>query len=113
MTMGNFAKCRDCGEYGFIGASFMQHRCKPAWECRMAWEDDDCWTKVHGLDAEEAAKKCAEMYDRDGGEYAIVGNRMSGDVIVLVRKPGSEKIERWSIEAEAVPQYRAYRADER
>ncbi len=109
----DFGRCPICGEYGFLTGRFADHKCKPAWECRLETEDDDSWGKVYARDPEEAAEKYAERYDCEGGEYAIVSSR-----IVLVRKPSdfeeenTTAIERFSVEGEAVPQYHATKIEQ-
>lgn len=102
-------KCDVCGEYDIFDVAFMSHRCKPAWECRLEHEDDDCWRTIRATDSESAAAKYAEHYDCEGGEYSIVGNRFRGDVIVLVRKDAEDEPERWRIEAETVSKYYAHK----
>src|SRR5579872_1654497 len=99
--------CRKFGWFGEKGKKYGAHVCLPKWECRPEWYDDDDWWNIFALDSEQAAEEFAERYDCEGGEYSIVGGKFRGDVIVLVRKPGEETCERWSIEAEAVPTYRA------
>lgn len=111
--MSGFEKCPVCKEYGWFGAKFSaDHTCKPVWECRAEWQDDDYWAQYHATEASDAAAKFAEHYDCDGGDYAIVSNKMRDDVIVLVRKPGDENFKRFEIEAEAIPTYRATEVDE-
>ena len=108
--MSDYAKCPICREYGWLKetSSILRHVCKPAFECRPEWySDDDDWSIIHATDAERAAEKFAEIYDCDGGDYAIIGNKMRDDVIIFVRKPGDTAFERWAIEAEAVPTYAA------
>lgn len=109
--MSDFQRCPICRDFGWFGehaARFGSHQCKPTWECRPEWySDDDDWSTVHATDAELAAEKFAERYDCDGGDYSIVSNKMRGDVIIFVRKPGDETFEKFSIEAEAVPTYHA------
>jgi hypothetical protein len=110
MASGKFERCPMCREWGWFGGASFNHFCKPAWECRIeSTHGDDEWKTIHARDAEEAAEKFAEHYDCEGGEYAIVSNPRS-DWVIQVRKPGDETHERWSIEAETVPQYRAARA---
>ena len=106
--MGEFRTCPTCGKYDGFGYGFMDHRCKPMWECRQEtkWMADDDWQTIHASDSEEAAEVFAERYDCEGGEYVIVGGKCRDDFVVQVRKPGETEIERYSIEAEAVPQYR-------
>lgn len=119
-TVGDFRRCTVCHEHGWFGGTYMNHTCKPKWECRLEWHKDDAdgWGTIYASDSEEAAEKYAEHYDCEGGEYAIVSQRHQ-DCVVQVRKPKpydsddeEMPIERWSIEAETVPSYRAYKADE-
>jgi hypothetical protein len=111
---GTWGYCPKCKEYGSFGTGFMDHRCKPRWECRMEtkWMTDDDWQPIHATDSEAAAEKFAEKYDCEGGEYSIVSNRRSDDTIIQVRTDDESKIERFSIEAEAVPTYYGHRLDE-
>lgn len=111
--MSDFKRCPTCNEYGWIDSdsAWLRHMCKPRWECRCNWEDDDCWSPIHASDAEQAAEKYAEHYDCEGGEYAIVsGDR--DDVVILVRKSEDDPVESFSIEAETVPHYRASKMTE-
>lgn len=112
--MSDFGRCQTCGVYGFLSGRFADHKCPPAFECRMEWhsDDDDAWERVYATDAESAAEKFAERYDCEGGEYAIVSGRGRNEPIVQVRpapafEEDPEPFERWSITAETVPQYRA------
>lgn len=109
----NWGKCPRCREYGFLDTGILRHVCKPAWECRPAWHDDDdgAWEIVHATDAETAAEKYAEQYDRDGGDYAIIGGRMRDEAVIQVRKPDAETFEQWAIRAEAIPTYYATKVD--
>jgi len=105
--MSDFQKCRTCGEWGWLTGSFAlpAHKCAPIWEVRMhrtRWEED--WTETHADDAEGAAAKFAEDYDRNG-EYGIVS---SGSAEVEVRKPGEDAMTIYDISAESVPQYTAH-----
>jgi hypothetical protein len=88
----------------------MNHVCAPEWECRLEDHGDEDWETIHALDAETAAEKFAEVYDCEGGEYAIVGGRIR-NCIIQVRKPDGSDVTRWAIEAETVPQYRATQTD--
>ena len=103
--MSDHRKCDECGEWGWFNSKFMAHRCMPAWECRMETDDDNFWATVRATDAEEAAEKYADEWDCEGGEYYICSQR-GEPAVVLVRKPG-EQFERWSVEGEMVPHYRA------
>lgn len=111
-----YARCPICKEWGFFTGRFAEHRCPPAWECRLETEDEDDWRKVHARDAEDAAEKYAERYDCESAEYAIVRGRT--EAIVLVRKPAdleeepSAEVERFAIEGESVPQYRAMKIEQ-
>lgn len=99
-------QCPTCGEWGFLDKGPLRHRCKPEWQARMEWQADDEWWTVRANDAEQAAEVCAEQYDSESGEYQILA-RGGGDVVALVRKAASAAIERFAIEAEAVPTYSA------
>jgi hypothetical protein len=102
--------CPDCGERTWLDG-FGTHRCKPKWECRGAWEHWTCdWEAVHAHDSEDAAESFAERYDCEGGEYAIIGNRVTPQQ-VYVRKPADPDsydvplAEIFDISAEAQPHY--------
>lgn len=99
-------RCPDCKAWLILANDRARHVCPPKFECRADWEDDDAWEEMFAYDAEAAAEKYAEHYDCTGGEYAIVSNRR-GDTIILVRKAEDGAVERFAIEAETVPQYRA------
>ena len=108
----NHRCCGLCGEWGwFDGSSLVvQHKCKPAWECRGAWEDypNAPRGKARALASEAAAEKYAEDDDCDGGDYAILGSRVREPTIIYVRKPidpdliGPSFAEGFSIKSEAV-----------
>lgn len=111
--MSDYRQCPLCGESGFFTNARMQrHRCKPEWQCRGAWENwlDADWSSVRAGDAEEAAEKFCEDYDRDVGEYAIACGRVK-DSLVYVRQPvdpdfcGPHEAEAYSVVAEAVAEY--------
>lgn len=102
----SYDKCPTCKEYAFFSIPGVMHRCPPAWECRLEWikDDPDAWETVHAESAETAAAKYAERYDSTGGEHAIVRN---GSAQVDVRKPDEDGYQRYVVEAETVPHYRA------
>lgn len=106
--MSNHRRCKTCGEWGWFGEGalrFGAHKCAPIWEAHMhetKWQDD--WSEVHANDAEEAASKFAEEYDR-GGDYDIIRR---GSAEIEVRKQGDETVTLVDVSAESVPQYRAY-----
>lgn len=110
MNVGKFERCPLCKEFGWLGGDRMNHVCAPEWECRLETEDDRDWHTIHAHDSETAAEKYAEYYDCEGGEYAIVSGGYRNGCFVLVRKLGGET-ERWAIEGETAPQYRAYKAE--
>lgn len=115
MATGDFKRCPTCQEYGWFNTTFMAHHCKPAWECRMKTDDDDCWVRVYARDEEEAAEKFADRHDCDSGEYGICSGRYgAGETIVLVRKADDPAREAslWEVEGEMVPHYRARRVSQ-
>jgi hypothetical protein len=61
------------------------------------------WCEVYAYDAEAAAERFAEQSDSDG-DYTIIQN---GSAEMWVRD-ADDNVTRWSIEAESVPEYRAY-----
>lgn len=109
----DFRRCPICREHGWFGNRIMgEHACKPIWECQPEWhKEPEDWTAVHATDAEAAAEKYAERYDQDG-EYNIVSGNLRSDVIIRTRKPGGDVFERWAIEAETVPTYRATKLED-
>lgn len=82
-----------------------QHcRCK-RFECGQPWQNKVTdWHEVYAVDAEAAAELCAEQFD-SGGDYTIIRNG-SGEIWT---RDEDGTIEKWDIEAEAVPSYNARR----
>ena len=98
--MRDFQRCPVCRKYDWTDT----HRCAPVWEARLhETRGEEEWTEVHASDAEEAAEKFCEQYDRDG-EYGIIN---SGSAEVEVRKPGDDAVTRFDVSAETIPQYSA------
>lgn len=108
-----FSTCRACGEYDFTD----RHKCKPKWEVAMEAKkgevpDESEWAEIYAIDQETAAEKYADQYDCESAEYAIVSAGSGGETIVLSRDPATpEKITRWHVIGEAVPQYHARLAE--
>lgn len=78
-------------------------------ECAMPWRNavsPGDWHDVYAFDAEAAAEKFAEQCDSDG-DYTIIKNG-TGEVWV---RDSDDNTTRWSIEAEAVPNYSAYQLE--
>lgn len=73
--------CATCEE--FLGAGSSPHACPPAWDVRLA-EDDD-WMVVYARDADDAAEKAAaKAWSNSAGEIG------TGPHDVVVRKDGVE-----------------------
>lgn len=110
--MSDYHRCAICKEYGFFGAStFLSHSCKPRFECRLETQDADDWRDTYATDHEAAAEKYAGQYDCNDGCYPIVSGGFRDDVFVLVRKDEDSQVERFCIEAEMVPSYRARKVE--
>lgn len=72
-------------------------------EVCIPWRDaEGDWTEVYAMDAEDAAEEYAETCDSDG-DYTII-KRGSGEVWT---RDEAGAIQKWDIEAEAVPSYSA------
>lgn len=72
-------------------------------ECGQPWKNEVTdWHKVYASDAEEAAELCAERFDSEG-DYTIIRNG-SGEIWT---RDEDGTIQKWDIEAEAVPSYNA------
>ena len=74
--------CRTCGSYVFSGE---KHKCPPKWEVKIEdyYPEDDCMF-VYAADAESAAEKGLEKYDREGSDGP------SDNANVRVRVPGED-----------------------
>lgn len=106
MSESKYERCRTCGQFGWVNT----HRCAPKWEWRCdSWHGADEWCDppVHSRDAEGAALKAAEIYDRD--DYTLV---RGGEETIWVRQIGTTEISRWCVSAESVPQYHAAESEE-
>lgn len=97
-------QCATCREW----TSSDHHKCHPVWEVREEAPYDTDWENYHAWDSEEAAEKFAEEYDQCGDYTVIKGT----PIIVQVRKPGSDVVERFEIRAEAEPRYYATQLEE-
>lgn len=98
--------CRTCGKLFILSGDADRHVCPPEFE---VWEDrtDRKWgRRIHAADPEEAAEQWAED-DDCGGDYGIVDGRSTP--IVCVARIGEIAFERFEVEGEAVPRYRARR----
>lgn len=74
--------------------------------CGEPWQGKvEDWHEVFATDAEEAAEKCAERFDCEG-DYTIIRNG-GGEIWT---KDAEDKLLKWTIEAESVPQYSARQA---
>lgn len=97
--MTAYGLCSTCKSY-----SWLPHICPPLWGCRMEWEEE--FQEIYAIDAETAATKYADLYDCEGGEYAILSRRRPGDDICIVSDQDGY-IQRFLISAEAIPTYYA------
>lgn len=94
--------CPRCKEYRVFGPSAC--RCQ-RFECGQPWKDQVTdWHELYALDAESAAEKCAEQFD-SGGDYTIIKHG-SGEIWT---RDKDGLVQKWDIEAEAVPSYNARR----
>ena len=94
--MGNLEKCKNCGEYGFLGL----HKCFPEWEAvDSEWGEAEEAEKIFGFDATSAAEEFARKNHADF-DYP---NEME----VWVRKPGAIEWEEFDVTVEVVPEFSA------
>lgn len=103
--MSEYERCRVCGEWGWMAS----HQCPPMWDIYCPDHGDDAETAraFYGTDAEDAVEKWAERADSDSAEYSIVGGQPA---TVFVRPAGGDGAwEKWVVEGEAVPEYRAHK----
>jgi hypothetical protein len=101
-----YVQCRVCGKYGWTDT----HVCAPEWEWRSDdLHDKDEWSGrlVRAHTAEMAAALAGEVYDE--GERELV---RGGEATIWVRRIGEADVTKWTITAEAVPEYYANPADE-
>lgn len=91
--------CPRCKEFRLYPSAC---QCK-RFECGEPFKDQvEDWHEVYATDAQEAAEKCAERFDCEG-DYTIIRH---GSGELWTRNEDGE-IEKWFIEAESVPTYRA------
>ncbi len=94
--------CKICSNHYFERQT---HKCPPIYEvCCPEMYSEDEWECVREHDAEEAAKKWAEEDDWNTAEYTIVGGE---EVEVWVRLKGKEKILKFVVTGESLPNYYA------
>jgi hypothetical protein len=95
--------CETCGGWCFSKA---EHQCPDKWLVRPAgWEGCDART-VFATSAEGAAKKYAEVDDRESNDYLVANG---GTLELMIRKLDSESYEwsRWKVTAEPCVKYNA------
>lgn len=104
--MSSFEKCGTCGTYAFMD----RHICPPAWEVRIAEDDDhypgeDDPKRVYALDAADAAESWAEWWDGGDSDYHLA----SGGEVALIINPSAhpEQTRRLTVSGAMVPEYRA------
>jgi len=98
--MTEYRKCGNCGRWG--GAA--SHKCPPIWETQILETEEDDWTRIHAMDAKEAAEMRAEKYDEADHDM------MDGEIItVLVRAMADVAGKEWRycVSGEPVPTYYA------
>lgn len=100
--MSSFERCERCRSFVWDGqCKCVRFLCGIPFRDKIDGPDD--LHVVWATDAESAAEKFAEDYDSNG-DYTIIKNG-SGEVWVIDVDDNQTK---WSIEAESVPEYRAY-----
>jgi hypothetical protein len=65
---------------------------------------EDEWREIHAIDGERAAERFCANRDSNG-DYDII---QAGEAAVETRKLGEDEIRQWDINAQSVPEYRAY-----
>lgn len=86
LDFGRFEKCPVCQDYGYFGGNFSQHRCKPAFYCKIDHpHHEDNW-KIFADDCEDAAKKFICKYDGADGDYSIAYHGEEIQVVVISAK---------------------------
>lgn len=91
-------QCSVCGEHIF---TTLRHRCAPVWHVRLDWQHKGEERKTFATDAQEAAEKFCERYDRNG-DYDIV---REGVAKVVVYNASMQLAGAYGIEAESKPVY--------
>lgn len=96
--------CETCGRLHLWGGG-KHHVCPPGWLvwCEDFSEDEEDGFTVRADSAKEAAELYCDRSDR-GGDYDIIG-RGYADTVVVLSADGERS--RFSITAEAVPEYHA------
>jgi len=96
--MGLLSNCKVCGKLLFDDER-RTHRCPPRW---LYWLPDEDETEeedsrgVRAHHASTAAEMVAERWDYDG-ELEIVNSDGDRDLIVAVRKPGSDRVRHFRV----------------
>lgn len=88
--MSCYKKCTTCGEEYWSSDLYPRHKCEPVWQ--ILYEDVQT---IRAYDAENAAKKFAELYDQD--EHILMDVEMD----VKVRKDEEEEWVVYTCSAEA------------
>ena len=96
--MGEFERCKTCGQYDWTKS----HRCPPVW---LVWTEDsgeDYAYKIYAVDAQSAAEKWADQTDCVG-DYTIV----SGEDETVTVKVLDDTVLKFNVSGQAVPEYHA------
>lgn len=88
-----FEACPLCGVFDFVD----QHKCPPAWLCRLAYPEDAPWRSIRAEDSSVAAER-----------YAAWCGSLSTDVIpvqLVLVKDNAGEILAWRVFGISVPLY--------
>jgi hypothetical protein len=92
--------CGVCGDYVLWG----KHRCSPIWLVELPeWNGGDP-DRIRASDAQEAAEKFAERFDRASASYSVVSGE---SITVTVCDAHGKDEQKFVVEGESVPQYTA------
>jgi len=90
--------CTECREWHVDGEA-----CKPTYEYNIPDYYDDEWYKVKARGFIAAAERACDIEDSDG-DYTII---TAGSLSLIQIRDDKGKIKKFTIEAEAVPEYHA------
>jgi hypothetical protein len=95
--------CPACGECMLYKAE--NHQCPPVWEVVIENynEADNEGMEVMAWDAEEAAEKAVEMWDRESDYSCVGGDRIK----VTVKEHEGKEVKEFIVTGEATPTYHA------
>lgn len=97
--------CTTCNTYHYGAGA-----CWPEWDvwCLERGDERGDSRAILATSAENAAERWAER-DDSGGDYTIVGGET---VTVCVARVGEERVQRYRVSGEAVPEYTAREVEE-